>query len=60
MFKELIDLGLTAANVLSLYNDNREKEPDVSDREDNKKRCDVRKNVSNFRNTAYILRRLIK
>lgn len=60
MFKELIDLGLTAANVLSLYNDNREKEPCVSDREDNKKRRNVRKNVSNFRNTAYILRRLIK
>lgn len=60
MFKELIDLGLTAANVLSLYNDNREKEPGVSDREDNKKRHNVRKNVSNFRNTAYILRRLLK
>lgn len=60
MFKELIDLGLTAANVLSLYNDNREKEPGVSDREDNQKRRTVRKNVSNFRNTAYILRRLIK
>lgn len=59
MLKELIDLGLTAANVLSLYNDNREKEPGVSDREDNRDRRDVRRNVSNFRNTAYILRRLI-
>lgn len=60
MFKELIDLGLTAANVLSLYNDNREKEPGVSSEADNQKRRTVRKNVSNFRNTAYILRRLLK
>lgn len=59
MLKELIDLGLTAANVVSLYNDNRDKDPNKSSAEDNRDRRDVRRNVSNFRNTAYILRRLI-
>ena len=59
MLKELIDLGLTAANVVSLYNDNRDKDPHKSSAEDNRDRRDVRRNVSNFRNTAYILNRLI-
>lgn len=59
MLKELINLGLTAANVVSLYNDNRDKDPNKSSAEDNRDRRDVRRNVSNFRNTAYILRRLI-
>lgn len=59
MLKELIDLGLTAANVVSLYNDNRDKDPNKSSVEDNRDRRDMRRNVSNFRNTAYILRRLI-
>lgn len=59
MLKELINLGLTAANVVSLYNDNRDKDPNKSSVEDNRDRRDVRRNVSNFRNTAYILRRLI-
>lgn len=59
MLKELIDLGLTAANVVSLYNDNRDKDPNKSSAEDNRDRRDMRRNVSNFRNTAYILRRLI-
>ena len=59
MLKEIIDLGLTAANVVSLYNDNRDKDPNNSSAEDNRDRRDVRRNVSNFRNTAYILRRLI-
>lgn len=59
MLKELIDLGLTAANVVSLYNNNRDKDPNKSSAEDNRDRHDVRRNVSNFRNTAYILRRLI-
>lgn len=59
MLKELINLGLTAANVVSLYNDNRDKDPNKSSAEDNRDRRDMRRNVSNFRNTAYILRRLI-
>lgn len=59
MLKELIDLGLTAANVVSLYNNNRDKDPNKSSAEDNRDRRDVRRNISNFRNTAYILRRLI-
>lgn len=60
MLKELIDLGLTAANVISLYNNNREKETGISDREDNKKRQNMRKNISDFRNAAYILRHFVK
>ena len=60
MLKEIIDAGLTISNVISLYNNNREKETGVSDREDNKKRQNVRKNISDFRNAAYILRHFVK
>lgn len=57
MLKQLIDLGLTALNVAQLANNNcrDEKEP-----EQRKKAARVNHQISNTRNVAYILRRLIK
>ena len=59
MLKELIDIGLTAANVLSLYNDNKP-EDETDRRRDQQNRRETRRNIANFRNTAYIVHRLLK
>lgn len=55
MIKEIIDLGLTAANVLSLINNHKT----ADTRETQKEVRDSNKQISDFRNAAYIIRRIL-
>ena len=57
MFKNIIDIGLTALNVVQLINNNARDEKKTDER---KKQQRVNKQISNLRNAAYILRRIGK
>jgi len=57
MFKNIIDIGLTALNVVQLLNNNARDEKKTDER---KKQQRVNKQISNLRNAAYILRRIGK
>ena len=56
MLLKIIDFGLTLANVVSLINNNKT----IETKEEKKKIHDTNKIISNFRNTAYIVKRLLK
>ena len=53
MIKKIIDIGLTAASILSLLNNNQK----VDSKEKQREVQNTNKQISNFRNTAYIARR---
>ena len=55
MIKELIDIGLTATNVASLKNNFKKADTKEKLREVQRSN----RQISNFRNFAYILRRLV-
>ena len=56
MLKQIIDLGLTALNVAQLINNNQ----DETKPEKRRKVIENNKKISNIRNVAYVVRRLIK
>lgn len=56
LLNNLIDAGLCVANVLSL----KENHTEAKTKEEKKKQWERRRNISDMRNTAFLLRRIFK
>ena len=54
MLKDIIDIGLTVSNIISLANN---KEDNKEGKERQRK---INRQISDFRNVAYIVRRFLK
>lgn len=58
MLKEIVELALTAADILSLKENLRDNSNDT--REEKKAAYERRRQISTVRNAGYLLRRILK